>query len=79
MKTARLYKERHLYYYTCSGCGKQRSTLKKKKQLIGVCTKCKRSEVSKNQISLFNASKFYGQDKEDITLKTITMLRRGVR
>lgn len=52
MKT--VYKERRLYFYTCSKCGgTNRCSFKRAKAKKAVCRKCKRLAINKNQIPLF--------------------------
>lgn len=54
MKT--IYKERRLYFYTCSKCGSEnRCSFKRTKARKGICRKCRKNAVNENQIPLFTA------------------------
>lgn len=48
------YGFKKLFKFKCSECKKERSTLKEKIAKIGICQKCKRVEVSKNQTSIYD-------------------------
>lgn len=48
------WKERRLYYFTCQGCAKRRSSLKRSIARAGKCRKCRRNKVPDNQPSLFS-------------------------
>ena len=51
----RLYKERRLYFFRCTECGKEnRQTFHRRKTKLGICRKCKRLKVNPNQGKLFN-------------------------
>lgn len=46
-------KERHIWYFKCSKCGKSRRvSVKKKKAVDGICAKCRKNAVNKNQLPL---------------------------
>lgn len=48
------YKERRLYFYTCSKCGKEnRCSFKRSKAKHAICRKCKKVELNKDQMPLF--------------------------
>jgi hypothetical protein len=48
---------RKIYSYICSGCSNKRKTYKYEVFLNEVCCKCRRHQIPKNQISLFNEAK----------------------
>lgn len=46
------YKERHLYFFTCSKCGTvNRSSFKRAKAKKAICRKCRRHTMDKNQLT----------------------------
>jgi len=60
--TKKTYKERRLYYYTCTKCGtRNRHSLKRRRAKHGLCRKCrgKQHESNKNQLSLFQQDPRY--------------------
>lgn len=47
-------KERRIWYFPCSSCGKTKAqSHKKKKAGTGLCRKCRRNKVPDNQPDLF--------------------------
>lgn len=51
----RIYKERRVYYFACSKCGSSnRQSLKRAKARAGVCRKCRKVTINKDQIPLFD-------------------------
>ena len=52
--TKKIYKERRLYFFKCSECGREnRQSFHRKKTKVGICRKCKRNVVDPNQGELF--------------------------
>lgn len=45
---------RNLYFFTCSGCGKDRETVFKKHADHKVCRACRSRAINKDQQPLFN-------------------------
>jgi hypothetical protein len=47
--------ERKIWYYRCKICGKSRRTSHKKvNAIIGICKKCRKAEINKNQTRIFD-------------------------
>lgn len=55
----REWKERHLYYFKCSGCGRARAvSLKRARARKGLCRSCRTEpKVDPNQLPLFEQAK----------------------
>ncbi len=52
------FKERRIWYFSCSKCGKNhRQSHRKKNAKIQLCLKCRKNEVPENQLSIFNENK----------------------
>lgn len=50
----RKYKERRLYFYTCTKCGStNRCSFKRAKAKHAICRKCRKQEVNKDQLAMF--------------------------
>lgn len=45
--------KRNIFYYDCKICGNRRQSFFKEKAKIGLCRVCKRVQVSKDQIKMF--------------------------
>ena len=50
----REYKERHIYYFTCSKCGNKRQSFKRSRARKEICKKCRGQQVPENQSSIFD-------------------------
>lgn len=59
MKTNREWKERHIYFFKCSGCGRDRAVSFKRKRAKGkLCRSCRVGpKVDPNQLPLFEQPK----------------------
>lgn len=50
----KIYRERHVYFFTCEGCGvENRQSFKRKKARDGKCRNCRRNHVNKDQLPIF--------------------------
>lgn len=54
MKRTRNKKWRHVYPYTCTGCGRRRIAFVYERAHKGICTRCEEPEVDKDQGKLFD-------------------------
>ncbi len=58
MRKAKSWKERHVYFFPCSVCGRLNCrSYYRKHQRVGICRKCLRTMPDPNQGTLFPASK----------------------
>lgn len=57
MSKSRNKKWRHVYPYTCAGCGRRRIAFVYERAHKGICTRCEKPEVDKDQGKLFGDEK----------------------
>lgn len=69
----RIYKERRIYFFTCSNCGFTRQSYKRAKANKAICRNCKFGKtVNKDQVPMFGVDLAKG-----VSVGFVTKIKRG--